>query len=56
VRRPDGVHHSWSTELNLLPAEPSQNHRQLDLMWPLWNVLDTTPEGRGDWYPSIKYE
>ena len=23
-------------------------------MWPLWNVLDTTPEGRGqDWYPPL---
>jgi predicted dithiol-disulfide oxidoreductase (DUF899 family) len=22
----------------------------------LWNVLDTTPEGRGtDWYPKLSY-
>lgn len=27
--------------------------RHMDLMWPLWNVLDTTPEGRGDWYPPL---
>jgi predicted dithiol-disulfide oxidoreductase (DUF899 family) len=57
VRRPDGVHHYWSTELNLMPAEPGQNHRHVDMMWSLWNVLDTTPEGRGtDWFPAIRYE
>jgi len=22
-------------------------------MWPLWKVLDTTPEGRGDGYPPL---
>lgn len=57
AKRPDGVRHFWSTELNLLPAEPGQNHRHIDTMWPLWNVLDTTPEGRGaDWYPEISYD
>jgi predicted dithiol-disulfide oxidoreductase (DUF899 family) len=51
------VHHFWSTELNLMPAEPGQNHRHIDMMWPLWNVLDTTPEGRGtDWFPAIRYD
>jgi hypothetical protein len=25
-------------------------------MWPLWNLLDFTPGGRGtDWYPSLTY-
>jgi predicted dithiol-disulfide oxidoreductase (DUF899 family) len=57
VRRPGGVHHFWSTELNLMPAEPGQNHRHVDTMWSLWNVLDTTPEGRGSsWFPSIAYD
>ncbi|MGD0525792.1 MAG: DUF899 family protein [Polyangiaceae bacterium] len=57
TRRPDGVHHFWSTELNLMPAEPGQNHRHLDMMWSLWNLLDATPEGRGsDWYPAIEYD
>jgi predicted dithiol-disulfide oxidoreductase (DUF899 family) len=57
TKRPDGVHHFWSTELNLIAAEPGQNHRHIDMMWPLWNVLDTTPEGRGeDWYPAVRYE
>jgi predicted dithiol-disulfide oxidoreductase (DUF899 family) len=56
-RASDGVRHFWSTELNMMPAEPGQNHRHIDMMWPLWNVLDTTPGGRGeDWYPAIRYE
>jgi predicted dithiol-disulfide oxidoreductase (DUF899 family) len=56
TKRPDGVHHFWSTELNLMPSEPGQNHRHVDMMWPLWNVLDATPEGRGtDWFPSRQY-
>jgi predicted dithiol-disulfide oxidoreductase (DUF899 family) len=55
-RRPDGVHHSWSTELNMIEPDPGQNERHIDLMWPLWNILDATPEGRGsDWYPSLAY-
>jgi predicted dithiol-disulfide oxidoreductase (DUF899 family) len=22
---------------------------------PVWNVLDLTPQGRGDWYAELKY-
>jgi predicted dithiol-disulfide oxidoreductase (DUF899 family) len=26
------------------------------MMWPLWNLLDLTPDGRGaDWYPRLSY-
>jgi len=26
-------------------------------MWPLWNLLDLTPKGRGaDWLPDFSYE
>jgi predicted dithiol-disulfide oxidoreductase (DUF899 family) len=56
VRRPDGVHHFYSSELNLLPSESGQDPRHIDLLWPLWNVLDLTPAGRGtDWRPSLSY-
>ena len=50
------VRHFWGSEL--LDAKPAkgQNPRHNDLMWPLWNVLDLTPEGRGsDWYPKLAY-
>lgn len=26
-----------------------------DLLCPVYNVLDLTPQGRGDWYASLKY-
>jgi predicted dithiol-disulfide oxidoreductase (DUF899 family) len=38
-----------------LYADVDGQPRHVDSMWPLWNVFDTTPEGRGtDWYPSLK--
>lgn len=29
--------------------------RGIDLLSPVWHVLDLTPQGRGDWYPSLSY-
>lgn len=29
--------------------------RGIDLLCPVYNVLDLTPQGRGDWYASFKY-
>lgn len=29
--------------------------RGLDLLSPVWHFLDLTPEGRGDWMPSLSY-
>jgi predicted dithiol-disulfide oxidoreductase (DUF899 family) len=55
VRRDGAIHHFWGSELLLRPY-PSGNSRHVDLIWPLWNVLDLTPEGRGrDWYPALEY-
>jgi len=56
VRRDGKIYHSYSTELLYAPPEPGQNQRHIDMMWPLWNLLDLTPEGRGtDWYPRLSY-
>jgi len=56
VRRAGKIYHSYHSELLLVPAEPAQNQRHVDMIWPLWNLLDFTPEGRGtDWYPSLTY-
>jgi predicted dithiol-disulfide oxidoreductase (DUF899 family) len=56
VRRGGKIYHSYHTELVSAPAEPGQNQRHIDMMWPLWNLLDLTPEGRGqDWYPRLSY-
>ncbi len=57
ARRNGKIHHFWSSELLLVPSEPGQDMRHVDFMWPLWLVLDRTPEGRGtDWRPELDYE
>jgi predicted dithiol-disulfide oxidoreductase (DUF899 family) len=54
VRRAGHIHHFYSSELAFAPSDSGQNQRHVDMMWPLWNVLDITPEGRGaDWYPKL---
>lgn len=56
VRRGGKVLHSYCTEMLYAPSEPGQNGRHVDSIWPLWNLLDFTPEGRGtDWYPKLAY-
>jgi len=56
VKRNGKVRHFYGSELLYAPEEKGQNARHNDLMWPLWNVLDLTPEGRGgDWYPQRQY-
>jgi predicted dithiol-disulfide oxidoreductase (DUF899 family) len=56
IRRKGKVYHSYATELQFMPPDKGQNERHIDMMWPLWNVLDLTPEGRGaDWFPSLRY-
>jgi predicted dithiol-disulfide oxidoreductase (DUF899 family) len=57
VRRDGRIYHSVATELLFAPAEPGQNHRHVDMIWPLWNLFDFTPDGRGtDWYPKLSYD
>jgi predicted dithiol-disulfide oxidoreductase (DUF899 family) len=56
VRRGGKIHHWYNTELLYAKAEPGQDGRHVDMIWPLWNVFDLTPEGRGtDWNPQVKY-
>jgi predicted dithiol-disulfide oxidoreductase (DUF899 family) len=56
VKRDQKVRHFYASEMLHAPEDEGQNARHNDLMWPLWNVLDLTPEGRGaDWYPKIAY-
>jgi predicted dithiol-disulfide oxidoreductase (DUF899 family) len=44
------IRHFWASEHSTPP--PGQEHRHVDTIWPLWNLLDLTPRGRGDWHPS----
>ena len=56
TRRDGKIHHFWSSELFLVRSEPGQDMRHVDFMWPLWLILDRTPEGRGtDWRPELDY-
>jgi predicted dithiol-disulfide oxidoreductase (DUF899 family) len=55
VRRDGRIHHFWSSELFDAPRDPDQDPRHVDFMWPLWKVLDLTPEGRGDAHPRLEY-
>jgi predicted dithiol-disulfide oxidoreductase (DUF899 family) len=56
VRRDGKIHHFWSSELYSAPTEPGEHPRHVDFIWPLWAVLDRTPEGRGtDWGPELAY-
>jgi predicted dithiol-disulfide oxidoreductase (DUF899 family) len=51
-----GIFHFYATELLFAPSEKGQNGRHVDSIWPLWNLFDYTPEGRGtDWYPKHVY-
>jgi predicted dithiol-disulfide oxidoreductase (DUF899 family) len=52
----DRIRHFWGTELLLADSDTGQEPRHVDLIWPLWHVLDATREGRGsDWEPALSY-
>jgi predicted dithiol-disulfide oxidoreductase (DUF899 family) len=54
VRSDGKIRHFWSDEIGGDMADPGQDPRGVE-MDPLWTVLDTTPAGRGDWYPKLSY-
>jgi predicted dithiol-disulfide oxidoreductase (DUF899 family) len=57
VKRRGRIYHFFNTELVFLPGDRGQNQRHNDIAWPLWNLLDFTPEGRGtDWFPQVSYQ
>jgi predicted dithiol-disulfide oxidoreductase (DUF899 family) len=53
TRDSDGaVHHFYSAHPWI---SPEIKERGIDLMSPIWHVLDLTPQGRGDWYAKLEY-
>jgi len=54
----DQFRHTWASELMYAPREEGLEARHVDSIWPLWNVLDVTPEGRGNEpsFPALRYE
>lgn len=55
TRKGDAIRHFWACELLYVPPEPGQEYRHNDLLDPLWNMLDVTPEGRGDFDAKLRY-
>jgi len=58
VKNGDELRHTWATELMFAPREEGMEARHVDSIWPIWNVLDMTPQGRetGSDFPSLRYE
>lgn len=52
VRAPGGLRHFYSVSAYLGGGE----YRGIDLLCPVWHLLDLLPGGRGDWMPSLGYE
>ena len=56
TRRDGTIRHFWSGEMGGETADPGQDPRGAPDFTALWNVLDTTPEGRDPhWYPKVDY-
>ena len=47
LREGDEIRHTWGSELMFAPREEGMGARHVDSIWPVWNLLDVTPEGRG---------
>jgi predicted dithiol-disulfide oxidoreductase (DUF899 family) len=58
VKDGEELRHTWATELMFAPREEGKEARHVDSIWPIWNVLDMTPQGRetGPDFPSLRYE
>jgi predicted dithiol-disulfide oxidoreductase (DUF899 family) len=58
VRDGDRLYHTWASELMFAPREAGIEARHVDSIWPVWNVLDMTRQGRatGSPFPSLSYE
>ena len=46
------VRHVYS---NWAQLADDRRERGIDLLSPVWHLLDLTPAGRDDWYPSLDY-
>jgi len=52
----EGIFHFYNAELLYAPMEAGQDPRHADFFWPLWPLLDLTPEGRdAHWGPKHNY-
>jgi predicted dithiol-disulfide oxidoreductase (DUF899 family) len=57
ARDGSAIRHRWATELMFAPRDEGEDPRHVDSIWPIWSVLDITPEGRGpdSNFPGVDY-
>ena len=57
VRDGKELRHAWATELMFAPRDEGEDPRHVDSIWPVWSVLDMTPQGRGSEsaFPKLRY-
>jgi len=58
VRDGDRFRHTWASELMYAPRDKDMEARHVDSIWPIWNVLDATPQGRDgeSSFPALRYD
>jgi predicted dithiol-disulfide oxidoreductase (DUF899 family) len=58
VRDGRRIRHWWATELLFASRDEGEEPRHVDSIWPIWNLLDMTPLGRGTEpdFPGLDYE
>ncbi len=58
LRDGDQLRHTWASELMYAPRDEGMEARHVDSIWPIWNLLDVTPEGRGNGsnFPALRYD
>ena len=58
VRDGERFRHTWASELMYAPRDDGLEARHVDSIWPIWNVLDVTPDGRGteSSFPALRYD
>jgi predicted dithiol-disulfide oxidoreductase (DUF899 family) len=55
TRRAGTIRLFWAGEMGDASKDPGQDPRGAPDLMPLWTILDSTPEGRGDWHPRLTY-
>lgn len=54
-REGEEVRHFWGSEMFYAQSDPGQDDRGVDIINPIFNLFDLTPEGRGDFYTKLGY-
>ena len=55
AKKAESIFHFYGTESYFAPADKGQDPRHVDLIWPIWQMFDYTPDGRGHWGPKYSY-